>query len=257
MIVLARTGLGRYRRLVPDINYDSDDMARDLQVIDFDKNFDETFSPLTGWSVNDVLISNPRPTLPSKSCEGRYYVPIALNCAAALKAGAEVGGFWGEDGEDVMIEHKPGERIYTALLQLSQEGDRFGHSIAFTVRNTRSGKIYGLILAMKDWKTFNVSIVYDLTETDFQQREFFDSLLNRHKKLESQNLLEDVLGYKLSDGSHLFLSCDDQEILSGRSSREYVQVALGDIDLETADHKEVRDILTRGTKAQLRVGIIQ
>jgi hypothetical protein len=256
MIVLTRIGLGRYQRLVPKID-NLDDMDRDLQIVDFNKKFNNTSDPLAAWSVNDVLISNPRPNLPSKSSAGRYYVPVALNCATALRAGVEVGGFWGEEAEAVTTEHTAGQRIYIALLQLSQVGDCFGHSIAFTVRNTKSGKIYGLILAMKDWKTFNVSIEYDLVEKDFKRRHFFDRLLKGHTELESQNLLENVLSYKLGDGSHMFLSCDDQEILSGRSSRKDVQDALEGLDLETASYKEVRDKLTQGTKAQLRVGIIQ
>jgi hypothetical protein len=84
MITLAQTGFGRYRRIVQESSTDNE--ALDLQIVDF--NFGDPFE------VNDVLISNPRPSLPQKHHLSMSMVPIALNCAAALTTGVEVGGFW-------------------------------------------------------------------------------------------------------------------------------------------------------------------
>ena len=247
-IILVRTGLGQYRRLVQRRP------IQDLQVIDLD----DFLASAASLSVTDVLIFNPRPILPPKSYASRQYVPIALNCATAIKTGVEIGGCWGEEPDDVKAEEISGEKNYIAVLWRSDESrGPWRNSIAFTVRNMKSGKICGLILVVKDWETIDVSIVYDLAERDFKERDFFDSLLERHSKLKSQNLVDDVISYKLSDGSHLFLSCENQEILCGQGPREIAQTRLEDLNIENLTYQEVRDILCQGAKAQLRVGIIR
>jgi hypothetical protein len=138
MITLAQTGLGRYRRIVQRASTDNE--ALDLQVVDSAASADlfkaETFK------INDVLVSNPRPSLPPKHHVNRWAVSIALNCATALTAGVEVGGFWSAREEGVVIENVSGETIYTTFLQAGRfvRGGLYRDSVAFTIRSMKRGK---------------------------------------------------------------------------------------------------------------------
>jgi hypothetical protein len=255
MITLAQTGLGRYRRIVQQT---STDEALDLQVVDFA----DPFEALTAVAVNDVLISNPRPSLPPKHHVNREMVPIALNCATALTAGVEVGGFWGEVEEDVVIENVSGETIYTALLRVPYVDEWCLHSVAFTIRSTKGEETCGLILALRDRETFAVWILYDLDEVDFRYRGFFDRWLDGRDVSESQDLTQDFINYKLKDGTYLFLGCDGREILDERDSRELGPITVGDMiqevqEVSNLDFLNLSEILEYLRKAQLRVGIVE
>jgi hypothetical protein len=249
-ILLVRTGLGQYQRVFRSLN-----RGCDLEVINLDEH--DIVDPSKGWSMRDVIISSPRPHLPPKSHVDRFYVPIALNCATALKAGVEVGGFWCEKGKDVKVEDGSGGKIYTAVLQLVDLGALYKPSVAFTVRHVKSGEICAFVLMVRDWDTFDVSVVYGLEEKDFNDRDFFTQLIERNEYLESQDLSGSVLVYKLKNGSHLFLSCDDQEILCGRGPREIGQLKLADAAPKGVVHGELPEVHGQWTKAQLRVGMIE
>jgi hypothetical protein len=105
MITLAQTGFGRYRRIVQESSTDNE--VLDLHVVDSPGAL-VFFRALESYKMNDVLISNPRPSLPPKHHVNMGMVPIALNCATALTTGVEVGGFWGEVEENVVIENVSG-----------------------------------------------------------------------------------------------------------------------------------------------------
>jgi hypothetical protein len=230
MITLAQTGLGRYRRIVQQKSTDNESF--DLQVVEspvLSKAFDT-------FKMNDVPISNPRPSLPPEhhvSFTGM--VPIALNCATALTAGVEVGGFWSALEEGVVIENVSGETIYTAFLLAGRLIGRSGlprDSVAFTIRSIKRGETCGLILGLLDREKLGVAIVHDLKEQDFRHRGFFDRWLESREVSESQDLTRDVIHSKLKDGTYLVLGCDVQEIGSP-------------------------EILDLWGKVQLRVGIVE
>jgi hypothetical protein len=148
-----------------------------------------------------------------------------------------------------------------ALLRVMPNGDgRYQDSVAFTIRSTKSGQICGLILALLDWDTFDVSIVYDLDDEGFRDRDFFDRWLESCEALEPQDLTRDVISYKLKDGTYLFLGCDGQDILCGSGSREMGQMTMGRIPQEDPSVLELLELPERlklSRKAQLRVGIVQ
>jgi len=117
-IILIRTGLANYRRLVQDTNLIATKRKnkQDLQVADFDEL---KFSKSTPWSLKDVFIKNPRPSLPSTPSYfliNSSHIQISLNCTTAIQAGLEVGGFWGVENVDVNTENLSGETIYTAVV---------------------------------------------------------------------------------------------------------------------------------------------
>ena len=215
MITLAQTGFGRYRRIVQQQS--TYNAAHDLQVVDF--NFGDPFE------VNDVLISNPRPSLPPKDHTYMGAVPVALNCATALTAGVEVGGFWSAKEEDMVIENVSGETIYTVLLRarrpIWREDDP--NSVAFTIRSIKSGETCGFILALEK---FGVKIVHDLKEQDFRHRGFFDRWLESREVPDSQYLTRDVISCKLKDGTYLFFGLGSQEIPFGWGLRAQLKVGI-------------------------------
>jgi hypothetical protein len=223
MITLAQTGFGRYRRVVHHSSTDNESL--DLQVVDAAVLFKayETFK------MSDVLISNPRPRLPPKHHVNTRAVPIALNCATALTAGVEVGGFWTEKVDVAVIENVSGETIYTALLQAYRDTRRYGpprNSVAFTIRSIKSGETCGLFLALEDSGKFVVSIVHDLKEQEFRHRGFFDRWLKSREVLESQDFTRDVFSCKLKDGTYLFLGWGGEGILAGWGLREQLRVGI-------------------------------
>jgi hypothetical protein len=234
MIILAQTGFGRYRRIVQESGTDNE--ALDLQVVDF--NFGDLFE------VNDVLISNPRPSLPQKHHVSMIMVPIALNCATALTAGVEVGGFWSALEENVVIEKKivSGETFYTALPRaygnIMRDGS-YQNSVAFTIRSIKSGETCGIVLALLDREKFGVAIVHDLKEQDFRHRGFFDRWHESSEVPESQDLTQDVISYKLKDGTYLFLGCAGQE------------------KFDQVHPTKLPETLKPPPKVQLRVGIVK
>lgn len=184
---------------------------QDLQVADFDENFHTS----TAWSIRDVFINNPRPSLPLRPTRfviNGSYLQTSLNCTTALQAGLEVGGFWGVEEVDIKVEHLSGEKIYTAVIRDSSSFlERASAAFAFTVRNVNSGEICGLIISFRFSEWFAVSIVRDLNEKDFKQGVFFDRTLNREWPPDAQSSRRDALvGCKLRDGSHLFFSLEVQ-----------------------------------------------
>jgi hypothetical protein len=208
-IILVRTERGQYQRVVDGecnlgLNY-----------------FDDVFSSLSMWSLTDVFISNPQPNLPTPLGSGRYFAPIVLNCATALKSGVEIGGFWVEH-DDIKVEDISGGKIYTSTLSYPKRP-----ASKFTVRNVKSGEMCGLILSAKTRGMFDLSIVYGLNETQFTDQDSFTSLLKESPALESRNPIQDVLGYKLQNGGHLFLSCENLQILSWRDSETEVRLRVG------------------------------
>jgi hypothetical protein len=221
-IILIRTGPAKYRRLVRGRSLKPGKFRRrttqDLQVADFDENFHTS----TAWSIRDVFINNPRPSLnnPRPSLPFRptgfvingSYLETSLNCTTALQAGLEVGGFWGVEEVDIKVEHLSGEKIYTAVVHDSSSIlRRASAAFAFTVRNVNSGEICGLIISFRFSEWFAVSIVHDLNEKDFKQGAFFDRTLNREWPPDVQSSRRDALvGCKLRDGSRLFFSLEVQ-----------------------------------------------
>jgi hypothetical protein len=237
MITLAQIGLGRYRRIVQQASTDNE--ALDLQVVDSAASADlfqaETFK------INDVLVSNPRPSLPPRHHVNRWAVPIALNCATALTAGVEVGGFWSAMEEDVVTENVSGETIYTVLPRaygnIMRDGS-YQNSVAFTIRSIKSGETCGIVLALLNWASFGVSIVHDFKEQDFRHRGFFDRWHESREVPEPQDLTQDVISYKLKDGTYLFLGCEEMGSEWGRSI-------------------EFPELIELSGKVQLRVGIVE
>jgi hypothetical protein len=119
--------------------------------------------------------------------------------------------------------------VYTALLwnYRNRRKDRpYQYSVAFTIRSINSGEICGLILALLDRGKFGVSIVHDLDEQNFRYRGFFDRWLESRDVPESQDLTRDVISYKLKDGTYLFLSCGDPEVVTIWDRREQLRVGI-------------------------------
>jgi hypothetical protein len=211
-IILMHTGPAKYRRLVHDkIVKPRRGIRRllesqDLRVADFDENSHTS----TAWSIRDIFINNPRLSLPFTPTEfwiNSSYLRMSLNCTSALRAGLEVGGFWGV--EDVKVEHLSGEKIYTATVyDPSSLTSRPYSMFAFTVRNVNSGEICGLITSFEYWVWLGVSIVRDLDEKDFKQGTFFDRAVNR--KYAQDSRIDALAGWKLHDGSHLFFNLEVQ-----------------------------------------------
>lgn len=212
-IILIRTGPAKYRRLVKDPRLipTRRPMNQDLQVA----NFDENFHTSTAWSIKDVFINNPRPSLPLTPTVfviNGSYIQMSLNCTTAIQSGLEVGGFWGVEKIDINVEHLSGEKIYTAVVHGSSSiSQRTSTAFAFTVRNVNSGEICGLIISFRFSEWFAVSIVHDLDEEDFKLGAFFDRTLDREWPPDAQSSRRDALaGYKLRDGSYLFFKLEVQ-----------------------------------------------
>jgi hypothetical protein len=153
---------------------------------------------------------------PPSEIEDGGEVPIGLNSSTSLKSGAEMGFLTGS----MEAVEKYGVKIYQGILKVSLDC-----SVAFPVRNMSSGEICGLVLRLKTCRTFDVSIVYGLGETEFKEGFAFEHLLGG----DSRDLARDTIFYKLEEGGHLFLTCDNPEALSRRGL---------------------------GTRARLRVGIV-
>ena len=122
----------------------------------------------------------------------------------------------------VGVKERSGGKVYTNILLALDD-----RSIVFTVRDMKSGEMCGFVISLKTWETFDVSIVHGLNEVEFMERAVFMSLLEREPVTKSQDLTRDVLGYKLSDGGHLFLSCETQEKLSEQGLQAKAKLRVG------------------------------
>jgi hypothetical protein len=93
-IILVTSGLGpgHYRRLVHQ--------NTDLQTTELDT----ILKSVEQWTLKNVFISNPRPSLSTQPPSWRDFYPISLNLSAALKSGVEIWGFWAYRGPVVKAE---------------------------------------------------------------------------------------------------------------------------------------------------------
>jgi len=217
-MILIQTGPAKYRRLVGRHSHPRGYGVKiqDLQVT----NFYETSYRSANWSIRDVFITNPRPSLPltpTKFIISGRELRMSLNCITALRGGLEVGGFWGAGA--IKFDDVSTGKAYTAFFRTSRplQGLPPYFALAFTVRSVVSGEICGLIISFRFYEWFAASIVHDLDEEDFKQGTFFDPTLYREYGQEIENLRRGSLfGWKLRDDSNLFLNIEMQ----GRETAE-------------------------------------